>query len=141
MKVTKPWVQVRGPALLNVEGVEENGRRLRGVRLYRLNNDFRLTSIVDAGWADYQGTEASDVTRLGEPPTLDGWTLHDGVERRFLPNGNIDHRPFGTMPLPLSQVPRDFESAQAVESESLTLTELAAYIDRLQQDGYPSLNC
>lgn len=126
MKATRPWLQVRGPALLNVDTVEVGGRRLQGVRLYRLSPEFRLTGIVEAAWADYTEIDS----------TSGSWTLHDGLERRFRPDGTIDHRRFDSAPLPLSQAPQDFESWLVVETESMQLNDLAAYITRLQRDGY-----
>lgn len=121
MKATRPWLQVRGQSLMNVDLVEPGGQRLRGVRMYQLSPDFRLTAIVEARWADY-GQE--------------GWILHDGLERRFLADGNIAHRQFDRQNVAISQVPQDFESWLSVESDILKLNELAAYIDRLQRDGY-----
>lgn len=121
LKAARPWLQVRGQALMNVELVEAGGSTLRGVRLYQLAPDFRLIGITEARWADY-GSK--------------GWQLHDGIERRFLPDGGVASRHFDRRPVALSQVPQDFESWLSVESDLLPLNELAAYIERLQRDGY-----
>lgn len=121
LKAARPWLQIRGPALLNVELVEPGGRVLQGVRVYQLGPQFRLTLLTEARQAVH---------------TERGWLLQDGIDRRFLPNGNVTMEPFMEKPLPLSQEPQDFDSWLAVESESLTLRELKAYIDRLSLDGY-----
>lgn len=126
LKTTHPWLQVRGPALMNVETVDVGGRRLQGVRLYRLTSDFRLTGIVEAKWADYTDLDGQ----------TGAWTLHDGIERTFRANGSIARRQFDTAPLPLSQAPQDFESWLMADTESMNLNDLGAYISRLQRDGY-----
>lgn len=121
MKADRPWMQIRGQSLMNVDMVAPGGHVLRGIRVYQLSQDFRLTGITEAQQAAYGA---------------DGWRLQEGIERRFLPDGSVASRNFHEQPLALSQVPQDFERWLSVESELLTLHDLRAYIQRLQRDGY-----
>ncbi len=121
LKAARPWMQVRGQALMNVDAVEPGGAVLRGVHVYQLNSSFQLTAITEAKQASYVGG---------------GWKLQDGLERRFSPDGTVATRPFAEQPLALSQVPQDFESWLSVESDLLPLHDLRAYITRLKHDGY-----
>ncbi len=121
LKAERPWMQVRGQSLMNVDLVEPGGETLRGIRVFQLSPEFRLMGITEAQRASYGP---------------DGWVLYEGMERRFLPDGAVTSRTFQQRPLALSQVPQDFESWLSVESDLLSLHDLRAYIDRLQRDGY-----
>lgn len=117
----RPWIQIGNQTLMNIEVVEPDGTMLRGISLYRLGPDFRVTEI----------TEAAEV-RYGQA----GWVLHRGISRTLLPDGQLVMERFHTRPIQMSQIPEDFNALASVESEEMTLPALRAYIDRLRQDGY-----
>ncbi|MDE3119414.1 MAG: LPS export ABC transporter permease LptG [Nitrospirota bacterium] len=120
-KADRPWIQAGNRTLLNVEMVEPDGNTLRGVRLYRLAPDFRLTEMIEA-----------KSVRYGEQ----GWVLIGGVHRTLLPDGRLTAEPFATEPIEISQTPEDFSTWAKVESEEMTLPALSDYVDRLRRDGY-----
>lgn len=120
-KADRPWIQAGNRTLLNVEMVEPDGNTLRGVRLYRLAPDFRLTEMIEA-----------KSVRYGEQ----GWVLTGGVHRTLLPDGRLTAEPFATKPIEISQTPEDFSTWAKVESEEMTLPALSDYVDRLRRDGY-----
>lgn len=120
-KADRPWIQIGDQTLMNITVVEPDGTMLRGISLYQLGPDFRLTEV----------TEAAEV-RYGP----DGWVLHKGVSRSLLPDGRLVTERFRTKPIRMSQTPEDFNAWASVESEEMTLPALRAYIDRLRKDGY-----
>jgi lipopolysaccharide export system permease protein len=120
-KADRPWIQIGDQTLMNIRAVEPDGTTLRGISLYQLGPDFRLTEI----------TEATEV-RYGP----DGWVLHKGVSRSLLPDGRLVTERFRTKPIRMSQTPEDFNTWASVESEEMTLPALRSYIDRLRKDGY-----
>lgn len=120
-KADRPWIQIGNQTLLKVEMVEPDGGVLRGIRLYRLGSDFRLTEI----------TEAQQVRH-----TEQGWVLESGTHRSLFPDGRLVTDQFDQRPLAMSQTPEDFNAWASLESEEMTLRALRGYIDRLQRDGY-----
>lgn len=121
VKTTRPWIQVDPHTLMNIDTVERDGATLRGVRLYRLGPDFRLSEIIDARDAHY---------------TAQGWMLLAGLRRVLLPDGRLMTEPFDRAPLSLSHQPEDFTSWLSVETEERTLMDLRSRIGRLERDGY-----
>ena len=121
LKSLRPWIQIENQTLMNVETVEPDGATLRGIRLYRLGPEFRLTEITEAQSAHY---------------TDQGWVLQNGLRRVLLSKGGLAIDPFVTKPLSLSQQPEDFSSWLSVETEERTLMNLRSRIIRLRKDGY-----
>jgi lipopolysaccharide export system permease protein len=121
LKGLHPWIQIENRTLMNVEFVEPDGWLLRGIRLYRLGEDFRLAEITEAQQARYTGA---------------GWILETGLRRILRPDGRTVLENFATRPLPLSHRPADFTTWLSVESEDLTLRDLQSRIERLRRDGY-----
>lgn len=120
-KADRPWVRIGNHTLMNVEVVEPDGMTLRGVRLYHLGPQFRLTEITEAKEVRY---------------TRKGWYVIEGVQRNLQPGGSLNTEPFAYKALPLTQTPEDFRTAVTVESEEMTLRKLRAYADRLRREGY-----
>lgn len=120
-KADRPWIQAGNRRLLNVQVVDPDGATLRGINLYYLDPDFRLTDIV----------EAKDI-QYGEK----GWVMRAGVQRTLLPDGRVILDTFRLRPIALSQTPEDFSTWAKVESEEMTLPALRAYVERLRRDGY-----
>ncbi|HKW86546.1 MAG TPA: LptF/LptG family permease [Nitrospiraceae bacterium] len=125
-KADRPWIQIRNQTLMSFAVVDPDGATLRGVRLYHLGPDFRLTGVTEAMVAHY---------------TPQGWVLVAGIHRRLLPDGGLLMTDFETKPIELSQIPEDFNMGLSagwlsVGSEQMTLVDIRAYADRLRKDGY-----
>jgi lipopolysaccharide export system permease protein len=93
---------------------------LRKIRLYRLSPTFELEQIAEAQRAVY---------------SPQGWVLEDGIRRSFRQDGTVSVNSFQTEPLPLAQIPDDFTTWLELDSETMTLPEIRAYVDRLHLGG------
>lgn len=120
-KADRDWIQVGDHTLMNIEVVDPGGATLRGISLYQLGTAFTLAEITEAREARY---------------TPQGWVLHRGVRRSFLPNGGLLVEEFANRPIVLSHTPEDFNSWLSVESDEMTLMAIRSYADRLRKDGY-----
>jgi len=121
LKTDRSWVRIGNSTLMNVEAMDPDGGTLRGVRLYQLGPEFRLTEITEAKEVRY---------------TRRGWYLIGGLQRHLQPGGSLTTETFEFRPVALTQTPEDFRAAATVESEEMTLQKLRAYADRLRQEGY-----
>jgi lipopolysaccharide export system permease protein len=121
LKTERSWLQLGHRQLLNLDSVEPNGRILRGVILYRLAPEFRLTDITEAKEAHY---------------TAQGWVLLDGIHRQLLPDGRLTVELFDVLPLEMSQTPEDFNAWLSTETEEMTLRRIHGHVERLRRDGY-----
>ncbi len=121
VKTDRSWIQIGDRTLMNFDLVEPDGSTLRGITLYQLGEDFRLTRMTEAAGAHY---------------TAQGWVLLDGTHRRLLPGGGVQVEAFEQTPIPLSQTPEDFSTWLSTETEEMTLADLRTYITRLRKDGY-----
>jgi lipopolysaccharide export system permease protein len=119
-KADRPWVRVGTQALMNMDVVDPDGTTLRGIRLYQLGPEFRLTAVIDA-----------KILRHGP----EGWTLIDGVQRALLPDGEVTAEPFERRHIELSQTPEDFQIWLSREPEEMTLGALRNHVERLLKDG------
>lgn len=120
LKATQPWVSLGGQILMNIDSIEPGGAVLRKVRLYRLSPTFELQQIEEAQRAVY---------------SPQGWALKDGIKRTFRSDGVVSVTTFDMEPLPLAQIPDDFTTWLELDSETMTLTDIRAYVDRLQLSG------
>ncbi|MER3422205.1 MAG: LPS export ABC transporter permease LptG [Nitrospiraceae bacterium] len=120
-KSLRPWIQMENQTLMNIEAMDQDGRTLRGIHLYRLGPDFRLIEITEAQEAHYFNGE---------------WTLRMGIHRNLLPNGGVSTETFTSRPLALSHTPEDFTTLLSAESEEVTLKSIRSHIERLRKDGY-----
>ena len=105
---------------MNIDSIEPGGAVLRNVRLYRLSPTFELQQIAEAQRAVY---------------SPQGWVLEAGIRRSFRPDGAVSMSTFRSEPLPLAQIPDDFTTWLELDSETMTLSEIRAYVDRLQLNG------
>lgn len=124
LKTARPWIQIGNQTLMNIEVVDPDGMTLHGVSLYRLGPDFKLIEITEAREARYTGY---------------GWMLHTGTRRSLQPDGSLLTDIFGSLPLPISQTPADFNSWLSVESDEMTLLDIRTHVERLRRDGYNAL--
>ena len=120
-KADRDWIQVDNHTLMNAQFVDPGGAILRGISVYQLGAAFTLTDLTEAREARY---------------TPQGWVLHHGVHRSFLPNGGLLVEGFENRPIGLAHSPEDFSSWLSAESDEMTLMEIRSYVDRLRKDGY-----
>ena len=108
---------------MNVQFVDLSQSTLFGISLYRLSQDFVLQEMVDAQELRYDNNQ---------------WALISGIKRRFLDDGKIQTITFEQEPFDLKDEPLELRKRLTVEPDNLTLPELANYIDRLEENGYPT---
>jgi lipopolysaccharide export system permease protein len=120
VKAAQPWLSLGGQTLMNIDSIEPGGAVLRNVRLYRLSPTFELQQIAEAQRAVY---------------SPQGWVLEGGIRRTFRPDGVVSVSTFRSEPLPLAHIPDDFTTWLELDSETMTLSEIRAYVDRLQING------
>ena len=75
-------------------------------------------------------TEAATATY-----TPDGWTLQNGNQRRFHPDGSVALVQFGQQPVELSLIPDDFSTWLAGDSETMTIRDIRGYMSRFKHEG------
>lgn len=115
----KIWLRLDSRTVLNIELVEPDQNRLRGVDLYYLGSDFSLPEMIEAEALTYR----------------DGsWYLSNGLRRVFRADGTVQVDRFDEQLIPLNKKPQDLRQA-AVFPEEMTYRKLQSYIDRLSADG------
>ncbi len=117
------WLRVSADTFMNVQLVDLSQSTLFGISLYRLSQDFVLQEMVDAEEMRYDDNQ---------------WALISGIKRRFLDDGKIQTMTFDQEYFDLKEEPVELRKRLAVKSDNLTLPELASYIDRLEENGYPT---
>jgi lipopolysaccharide export system permease protein len=115
------WVRLGDQTLMKGDLADDTSPRLFGVSLYRLGPDFSVRELLFAKELVHEEG---------------GWTLVSGVSRTFEADGAVKSNAFNRLPLLLNQKPEDFRRTIRVDSETLSLRDLAAYVGRLRQDGY-----
>ena len=113
------WLHTRDHSLMHVERVDPDGTWLRTVTVYRLNNQFALDAFLTATGAVYTDGQ---------------WSLHDVVQRVVKPGGGIEKVQRTSLPLALALTPEDLRTWNALEPEHMTLNQLGAHIEYLQQE-------
>ena len=115
------WVRLGDQTLMKGDLPDDNAPRIYGISLYKLEPDFSIREIVFAKELWYEN---------------DGWVLLAGVSRTFEAGQLARSKFFDRLPVQLSQKPDDFRRTVRIDSDALSLHELAAYVERLRQDGY-----
>ena len=115
------WVRLSDQTLMKGALPDDTAPRIYGISLYRLGQDFSVKEIVYAKELRYEN---------------DGWVLISGSSRTFLPGQVTKSSQFARLPIQLNQKPEDFRRTVHIDSEALSLRELAAYVEHLRQDGY-----
>ncbi|MBI5855511.1 MAG: LptF/LptG family permease [Nitrospirae bacterium] len=120
--VLHPWILAGNQTLVNIEHVEPEEATLRGVSVYQVGPDFRLTELLESREARYTDEK--------------GWLLQDVTRRTLGSNGTTLTEHFDWWPVPISQKPDEFHAWFSAKTEELTLADMKAHADRLRQDGY-----
>lgn len=115
------WVRLSDQTLMKGDLPDDTAPRIYGISLYRLAEDFSISELITARELLYEN---------------DGWVLVSGVRRTFQADQAVRARPFDRLGIQLHQKPEDFRRAVRIDSDALSLRELAAYVERLSQDGY-----
>jgi lipopolysaccharide export system permease protein len=100
---------------MNVTSGAAGGKRIGDIRLFQLDRGFHLIDLTEAEEATYDG---------------EGWILHHGRHRRFLPDGSVSLVEFSQQPVSLSLIPEDFMSRFGSESETMTFRDIRDYASR-----------
>jgi lipopolysaccharide export system permease protein len=116
----QPWTRVGADRLMYVSSVSVGGELLGGVRLYQLDHNFQLIDMTEADEARYHDST---------------WTLYQGRQRRFLPDGTISTTDFDHQAMGLTLIPDDFTTWLAGDSELMTFHDIRAYSRRRPQQG------
>lgn len=115
------WVRLEDQTLMKGDLADDASPRLFGVSLYRLGSDFSIRELLHAKELVYQNGR---------------WVLNKGTRLSFTADRTVQSQAFETLPINLNQKPDDFRLAVRVNSDALSLRELASYVERLRQDGY-----
>ena len=95
--------------------------KLRGISLYRLNQDFSIQEVLIAKEILNDGGQ---------------WLLLSGMSRTLDSDQSVKTTTFDRLPITLNQKPEDFRRMIGASSEGMSLRDLSAYVDRLREDGY-----
>jgi lipopolysaccharide export system permease protein len=118
-KQNQIWYRSKG-AIYNFRVFNPEKKTLKGVTIFYLDPAFRITSRIDAEWAEWKDGQ---------------WTLHNIMESRF---------DAGTFPilswvekkvLNIPENPDDFKVIQK-DAEQMGYPELKRYIDKMEAEGY-----
>ncbi len=120
VRLSQPWTRVGTDSLMHVTSVSVGGELLSGVRLFQFDRDFQLTGMTEAAEARY-----GDST----------WTLFQGLQRQFSPDGTVSTAVFDHQPSGLTLIPDDFTTWLAGDSELMTFHDIRAYSRRRHQEG------
>ncbi len=117
----KIWVRLGDQTLMKGDLPDDSSPRLYGISLFRLGPDFSIRELLYAKELLHE----------------DGrWVLITGTSLAFTTDRVVKSRTFDRLPITLNQKPEDFRRAIRVNSDALSLRDLAAYVERLRQDGY-----
>lgn len=103
----------------NIERFEAKHDRIRGVRRYEFDDDFRLERIVAAPTAEWRG---------------DRWIATDAVEIVLSPEGGLETRRLAPEEIGVTETPEDLSAARR-EPEELSYSDLRREIRELRSKG------
>jgi lipopolysaccharide export system permease protein len=109
-------------AIYNVLVFQKPLQTLEGVTVYLFDEQFRLTAVVTARKAVWEG---------------DRWRFHEGAVQVLDPTMPGAHEEFVDRSFDLTEKPEDFYALEKKMSE-MDVGELSNYVARLERDGYKS---
>ncbi len=101
---------------------EPESTSIAGVVYYSFDKDFNLLLRIDARRARF---------------LEDRWVFVSGLYQELMPGGGYQAELFDEKDVDLPERPQDF-SRLAKPSEEMSLVELAAWLDKLEKEGYDS---
>ena len=118
------WLRIQNNTIIHVQEVFPDGTKLSGIHLFRLDPHFHVQGLIAAQDATF---------------STNGWTLHD-VTQRIISSGPVRITQHSQLPLALSLTPEDLQTWISLEPEHMTLGQLGAHIEHLQQEGHTVAN-
>ncbi len=109
-------------AIYNILLFRKDIQTMEGVKIYLFDPKFRLVQIIAAARAQFQG---------------DHWRFYQGEIQLLGARGHIEGEKFQQRDIVLTERPEDFADLEKKVTE-MDLDELAAYVRRLERDGYKS---
>jgi lipopolysaccharide export system permease protein len=103
----------------NIQSFDPRTRTLVGVTMYPIDPEFHLKGLIEVPRARWDG---------------EAWRFRDGVERRFLPSGEIETVRLRGGALELKEKPADLMAARR-DAEEFSYRDLRALIDNLRKKG------
>ena len=117
----KIWYRSKNNTIWQITYYDPPAERMRGVTLYRMGPQNRLTQRI----------EASEVVWL---PREKLWEFHKGVTHDFSREGKIKQENFEKKVFQLAEKPKDFEKTGR-NPETMNYQELGRYIENLRKSG------
>ncbi|MCL6622604.1 MAG: LptF/LptG family permease [Syntrophobacterales bacterium] len=121
LRLERLWYKGDG-AIYNILVFHKGERILEGVTVYFFDPQFRLTRVVTAKRAVFEGGS---------------WHFQEGTSQDLEPQGPGTLETFGRRTFQLTEKPEDFGALEKKVGE-MDLGELSRYIARLERDGYRS---
>ena len=117
----KIWYRSENNMIWQITHYDSSSEKMRGVTLYRMDEQNRLTQRIDA----------DEVVWL---PAEKHWELQKGVIHDFMGEGKIKQQTFKRKKLGLTEKPKDFKITDR-NPETMNYQELGRYIENLRKSG------
>ena len=117
----KIWYRSENNTIWQITHYDPSSEKMRGVTLYRMDRQNRLTQRIDA----------DEVVWL---PAKKHWEFHKGVIHDFAGEGKIKQQTFKKKIWGLTEKPEDFQKAGR-NPETMNYQELGRYIENLRKSG------
>ncbi len=116
----------------------KNHKRISAKHLDLENNRIHIVTVEEYG--DHLNLRQALTAQTAEWSPEKGWIFYEGVVRLFSRDGNeiVEEESFVTAQIDLPEKPSDLVPLQAMPEE-LSLSELKAYIAKIQNLGIPTL--
>lgn len=105
--------------IYNIEHVDQNRGTLFGLTVYRIGNDFDLTTIIEVPAVTWRESR---------------WETHGAVKHLVTPDGDLQTRPLDPGELVIAESLDDFREVQR-EPEELSYGELRSRVSQLAAQG------
>jgi len=131
-------VEIRGRALQNL-GSRMNVTYIGAHnRLYLIRRyDIPRRTMVDLTVQEFDGDRIRRRLDAAKASYDDGaWSLEDGIDRVFEPDGSERATPFAELRLDVPETPEDFAKDE-VKPEQMSFPALKHYVERVRQSGTP----
>lgn len=111
------WIRGEG-SFINIDNFDIKTNTLEGVKIFFLNRDFSLRSLVEISSAQWNGRS---------------WDSQEATEWIFLPDGKMSKQQFNKAP-PISETPEDLKLL-ARDAEEFTYFDLQKQISDMRNKG------
>ena len=118
-KLNKIWYRGEN-VIYNIRLLEPKEDLLKGVTIYRFDEELNLRQRADAREARWNGYK---------------WTFYQVVIRDFLPGGKVSTEIYDERDIPVPERPEDFKKGMKDPNE-MTYRELKEYVEKVGSEGY-----